>query len=37
VKSLAPDEVIVERFADWNAGRDTPYERALALANAQKR
>jgi hypothetical protein len=37
VKSLGPDEMIVEHFADWNAGRDTPYERALALANAAKR
>ena len=37
VTSLAPDEVIVERFADWNAGHDTPYERAVALANADRR
>ncbi|MBV9062108.1 MAG: hypothetical protein JOY77_04155 [Alphaproteobacteria bacterium] len=37
VKSLAPDELIVERFADWDAGHDTPYERALALANARNR
>jgi hypothetical protein len=37
VKSLAPDEVIVERFDDWNAGHDTPYERAVVLANADKR
>lgn len=31
VSTLQPDEVIVERFADWNAGHDTPYERAVEM------
>jgi hypothetical protein len=31
VKSLAPDEFIPSRFADWNVGRDVAYERAVAL------
>jgi hypothetical protein len=31
VNSLAPDEFIPSRFADWNAGRDVAYERAVAL------
>jgi len=31
VKSLAPDEYIPSRFADWNAGHDAAYERATAL------
>jgi hypothetical protein len=32
VKSLAPDEMIPLSFADWRAGRDPVFERALALA-----
>jgi len=31
VKSLAPDELIPSLFADWNAGHDIAYERAVAL------
>jgi hypothetical protein len=31
VNSLAPDEFIPSRFADWNANRDVAYERAVAL------
>ena len=34
VQSLQPDELIPLRFADWNAGHDAAYERAVALAGA---
>jgi hypothetical protein len=36
VKSLAPDERIGESFADWRAGHDPVFERALALAVASR-
>ena len=32
VKTLAPDEVITDRFSDYLAGRDPVFERAVALA-----
>ncbi len=32
VKNLDPDETITTRFADWRAGRDPAFERAVALA-----
>jgi hypothetical protein len=32
VKNLDPDEPITESFADWRAGRDPVFERAVALA-----
>ncbi len=32
VKTLQPDEPIPQRFADWNAGHDMAYERAVDLA-----
>jgi hypothetical protein len=37
VQSLNPDETIAYTFADWRAGRDPVFERALALASAQAR
>jgi hypothetical protein len=33
--SLTPDETIPMTFADWKAGRDPVFDRALALAKAQ--
>jgi hypothetical protein len=35
VKTLAPDETIAMRFADWKAGRDPVFDRAVALATAK--
>jgi hypothetical protein len=35
VKTLNPDVPVPQRFADWNAGHDVAYERAVALANAR--
>ncbi|MDP9050447.1 MAG: hypothetical protein M3O31_06935 [Acidobacteriota bacterium] len=32
VKTLEPDERIAQSFADWRAGRDPVFERAVALA-----
>jgi hypothetical protein len=32
VKNLQPDEIIPQRFADWNAGHDVAYERAVEMA-----
>jgi hypothetical protein len=32
VKTLAPDETITQSFADWRAGRDPVFARAMALA-----
>lgn len=37
VKSLAPDELVPSRFADWNRGHDAALERAIELANQQAR
>ncbi len=34
VKTLQPEVLIPLRFADWNAGHDAAYERAVALAGA---
>jgi hypothetical protein len=34
VQSLAPDETIQTSFADWRAGRDPVFDRALALARS---
>ena len=33
--SLEPDETIIPNFADWKAGRDPAFDRALALAKAR--
>ncbi|MGH6870569.1 MAG: hypothetical protein ACREHE_03595 [Rhizomicrobium sp.] len=32
VKTLEPDEIIPQRFSDWNAGHDVAFERAVELA-----
>jgi len=37
VKTLHPDETIALTFADWYAGRDRVFERALALAAGQRK
>jgi hypothetical protein len=37
VKSIDPDETITQSFADWRAGRDPVFERALALAAKRSR
>jgi len=37
VKSLDPDETIARSFADWRAGRDPVFDRALQLAKSNAR
>ena len=37
VKTLAPDELIPVKFADWNQGRDVAFERAVQMANVSSR
>ncbi|HTQ14659.1 MAG TPA: hypothetical protein VMH86_12370 [Rhizomicrobium sp.] len=32
VKTLRPDQLIASRFADWNAGHDVAFERAVEMA-----
>jgi hypothetical protein len=37
VKTLDPDETITQSFADWRAGRDPVFERAVALARTNSK